>query len=109
MIRFHEILGVANLGFLGNPETHSLAIVVGPGHGIREYVIEKLNGLRAEHVKPFSSLSLHGEISARWPFVVLYESSEGIVRFKTHFQSAIVGNAVGKSITIGVCKSLLSG
>lgn len=44
----HEILGISNLGLLGNPEPHTFPIVIGPGHGIGKDIVEPIAVLFAE-------------------------------------------------------------
>ncbi len=56
----HELLRIANSPHVfRDPESHALAAVVGPGHRIREDVVELFEGRLREHPDPLAALGLH--------------------------------------------------
>ena len=96
----HEDLRVVPFDFFRDPESHAVALLIRPGHGVGEDVVEFGDDLRGEEGDPFAAFGLHGLINGL-TFEGLVVSQQRQVVSDGETQAAVAGDAEFGAVGFG--------
>ncbi len=89
----HKFLRIVHEYFIGHPEAHPPAFVVGPGHSVGKHIIELRDRFRRKQGHPFAAFGLH-PFETRFAFHGVHVCEQRFVVGYRKSQAAIGRNAV---------------